>query len=317
MEVENMVRTRLVGGALVAMLACLVVITLHAQGPGVLQQRAIPALAAEPPMLGIHWARGESGPAGQAAGANPNMTLHSGAIMPTTFVQAIFWGPSWSNTNWSYKISGMDLFYSTIGGSPYAGTANEYYGSDHSYVTSNITFGGEYTDLSSVPKTVSKITTPTFNEVCKLIGSHAVANGYYPVYVDQKRGSAGFCAYHSYGTCNNVPVQFAFFFNLDGDAGCDPQDTVTGHPQGLAALANVSGHEISEARTDPRNGGWYDNSGAENSDKCAWTFGSPDLTFSNGSSWKVQGNWSNNAYNNSAGYPNGNGQKGCIDGTSY
>jgi hypothetical protein len=91
------------------------------------------------------------------------------------------------------------------------------------------------------------------------------------------------------------------------------------HSQGLAALANVSGHELSEVRTDPRNGGWYDSSGNENADKCAWTFGTPLLSFSNGSQWKIQGNWSNNAYSAvpSYGYANSSGQLGCIDGGNY
>jgi len=124
----------------------------------------------------------------------------------------------------------------------------------------------------------------------------------------------GYCAYHSYGSCGPTPVQFAFFFNLDGDPGCDPQDTTTGHSQGLAALANVSGHELSEARTDPRNGGWYDSSGQENGDKCSWTFNVPFVTFPNGSSWKIQGEWSNKAYDGGTGYPNSSGQKGCLDG---
>lgn len=91
-------------------------------------------------------------------------------------------------------------------------------------------------------------------------------------------------------------MQFAFFWSLDGDPGCDPQDTTTGHSQGLAALANVSAHELSEARTDPRNGGWYDRSGAENGDKCAWTFNVPFVAFPNGTDWKLQGEWSNAAY---------------------
>jgi len=149
--------------------------------------------------------------------------------------------------------------------------------------------------------------------VCKMI-SAPVANGYYPVYIDSKRGSAGYCAWHSYGTCNNVPVQFAFFFNLDGDAGCDPQDTRPDHSQGLAALANVSAHELAEAMTDPRNGGWYDSSGAENGDKCAWTFNVPAVTFLNSSSWKLQGEWSNAAYKAGTGYPNSKSQLGCLDG---
>jgi hypothetical protein len=86
----------------------------------------------------------------------------------------------------------------------------------------------------------------------------------------------------------------------------------TGNSPGLAALANVSGHELSEAVTDPRNGGWYDRQGAENSDKCAWTFGSSLITFSrNGSTWRIQGNWSNAAYTaNTSSY----NKRGCIDG---
>src|SRR4029077_8580996 len=144
-------------------------------------------------------------------------------------------------------------------------------------------------------------------------------NGYYPVYSDVKRGNAGYCAWHSAGTCvsgsAHMPVQFAFFFNLDGDPGCEPQDTQTGHSQGLAALANVTAHEISEARSDPTwPGSWYDSSGAENGDKCAWTFNVPYVFFPSGSKWKLQGEWSNKAYTAGTGYPNLYGQKGCVDG---
>ena len=116
------------------------------------------------------------------------------------------------------------------------------------------------------------------------------------------------------GPGNGIPVQFAFFWNLDGDPGCDPQSTVKGESQGLAALANVSGHELSEARTDPASGGWYDSSGAENGDKCAWTFNVPYVTFTDGSLWKIQGEWSNAAYTAGTGYPNSAGQKGCLSG---
>jgi hypothetical protein len=140
-------------------------------------------------------------------------------------------------------------------------------------------------------------------------------NGYYPVYVDIPRGNAGYCAYHSAGTCSGVPVQFAFFWKLDGDAGCDPQDTSGLHPEGLAALSNVSGHELSEARTDPASpGAWYDSRGQENGDKCAWTFNVPMVTFSNATQWKIQGEWSNAAFTAGTGYPNSSGQKGCLDG---
>ena len=97
--------------------------------------------------------------------------------------------------------------------------------------------------------------------------------------------------------------------------GCDPQDTSGLHSQGLAAIANVSGHELSEAMSDPASpGAWYDGSGAENGDKCAWTFGGPLVSFGNGSKWKIQGEWSNAAYTAGTGYPNSSGQPGCVGG---
>jgi hypothetical protein len=112
-------------------------------------------------------------------------------------------------------------------------------------------------------------------------------------------------------------VQFAFFYNLDGDAGCDPQDTSGEHSQGVVALGNVSGHEISEMLTDPQLNAWYDANGSENADKCAWTFGTPLLSFRNGTQWKIQGNWSNAAFTASSGYPNSSGQHACLDGGNY
>jgi len=154
------------------------------------------------------------------------------------------------------------------------------------------------------------------DEVCAQATS-IVPNGYYPVYVDVPRGHQQFCAWHSTGSCAGTQVTFAFFFNLDGDPGCDPEDTSGLHSQGMAALANVSGHEWSEMLTDPHLDAWYDSNGAENSDKCAWVFGTPLLKFSNNSQWKIQGNWSNAAYDASSGFANRSGLLGCIDGGNY
>jgi hypothetical protein len=271
---------------------------------------------AEPPMAGIHWAKGE-GPDHSAkpggGGGSPDLINHGGPIMPTAQTTSIFWGPSWGSTNFAGdKIDGLSAFYAGIGGSTYANTSDEYTGTNGQVTNSinNPPPARPYIlDLTAASN--GGRTGPILAEVCKVI-STPVSNGYYPVYVDLPRGHAGYCAWHSAGSCGGTPVQFAFFFTLDGDAGCDPQSTVSGQSQGLQALANVSGHELSEARTDPRLNAWYDSSGQENADKCAWSFGSPYVTFSNGTNWKIQGNWSNNAYNNQTGYPNLSGQKGCL-----
>jgi len=247
---------------------------------------------------------------------SPNMTYHGGKIMPTAVSKAIFWGTSWG-TYTGDKITGIDSFYTGFSGSNYAKTSDEYTGTN-GQVGPTTTHQGHIIDTSAA--TGGNNTGPILAEVCKQITAGNIVpdpsgNGYYPVYTDVKRGNAGFCAWHSAGTCNGKAVQFAFFFNLDGDAGCDPQDTTTGHSQGLAALTNVSAHELSEARTDPASpGAWYDSSGQENGDKCAWTFNVPSVTFSNGTKWKVQGEWSNAAYTAGTGYPNSSGQRGCLDG---
>lgn len=240
------------------------------------------------------------------------MTYHGGVIMPSTVSEAIFWGPSWANSSFTGdKISGLDSWYSGFNGSNYAKTSDEYTGSN-GQVGSSLINDHYLVDTSAAANGSS--TSAIVAEACKEIAT-PVSNGYYPVYVDVPRGNAGYCAYHTYGSCKGVTVQVAFFFDLDGDAGCDPQDTSGLHSQGLAALANVSGHELSEARTDPDSpGAWYDRRGEENGDKCAWTFGAPLVTFSNGTQWKIQGEWSNNAYNSGTGYPNSSGQRGCLAG---
>jgi len=270
----------------------------------------------EPPMLGIHWSKEMHGAVHQASRRSANMTYHGGKIMPTATTKAIFKGTSWT-TN-SDKISGMDSWYTGFGGSNYARTVTEYTGSNGSAGSRPTTHQGHYIDNGA--ETSKGSTSAVLAEVCNALSASgtvidASGNGYYALYSDQPRGNAGYCAYHSAGTCAGKPIQFAFFWKLDGDAGCDPGDTSGQHSQGLAALANVSGHELAEAMTDPANpGAWYDGSGAENGDKCAWTFGAPLVQFSNGSWWKIQGEWSNAAFTAGTGYPNSSGQKGCLSG---
>lgn len=276
-------------------------------------QEASSSRTGEPPKLGPHWARGFQPVASAgAAQANVNMTYHGGPIMKSVVSQAIFWGPNWGKASFvGDKISGIDKWSTGFSNSRYAKTSDEYTGTN-GQVGPGLTYQGHFVDTTTAAGGNS--TSAILAEVCKVIPSPK-ANGYYPVYVDKKRGTAGYCAYHSYGSCGGVRVQFAFFFNLDGDAGCDPDDASGLHSQGLAALANVSGHELSEARTDPSApGAWYDRQGEENGDKCAWTFNVPLVTFSNGTRWKIQGEWSNRAYTAQTGYPNRAGQRGCLDG---
>ena len=246
----------------------------------------------EPPMLGIHWARGFT-PFARVQGArnNPDMTYHGGVIMPSTVSEAIYWGPSWAHSTFvgiklPASIPGTQVSVTPITPKLQMNTLAPMVRWDQQSLTTVI--------ASTYPPLPMEARLPRlWRRYVKRSPTRCVTDG----------------------SCSGVTVQVAFFFNLDGDAGCDPQDTSGLHSQGLAALANVSGHELSEARTDPDNpGAWYDKRGQENGDKCAWTFHVPLVTFSNSTQWKIQGEWSNHAYNTGAGYPNSPSQKGCLDG---
>lgn len=282
--------------------------------PGSSPDQTDPAIAPPADAPHVTWTREE---ANLRARRSANMTFHGGKIMATAVTKNIFWGTSWANYTGD-KMTGLDTWFSGYSNSNYSGTVTEYTGSNGA-IGRATTHQGHVVDTSAA--TGGNNTAAILAEVCKMITSpDAAGNGFYSVYTDVPRGSAGFCAWHASGKCGTTTVQFAFFFNLDGDSGCDPADTSGLHSQGLAALANVTGHELSEARTDPSttsstgSPGWFDSSGAENGDKCAWTWGAPLFTFSNGSQWKVQGEWSNAAFTAGTGYPNRSGQKGCIGG---
>ena len=245
---------------------------------------------------------------------SPLMVSHGGNVLsPTTKTEAIFWGTEWSSASFAGdKIDGIDSFFTGYGGSNYAGASTEYAG-NNGQVTRDVQYLGHVLDTRAAP-TKALSTSSAVAEACRITNNAPDPLALYLIYTSTGAGHVNYCAWHSYGTCSNgAPVQVAYMPNIDGIAGCDPGDTSGLHSQGLAALANVTAHELSETITDPRNGGWYDSSGNENGDKCAWSFFTPVL-LRNGSTWKLQMEWSNAAYTANAGHANRSGQNGCLQG---
>jgi hypothetical protein len=285
-----------------------------------------------PPMLGPAWAPGSPEYMNQLQQEQglPNLFMywHGGRIMPQANVMAIFWGRRWANNDYvDDKIAGLDTWYQGFGNSNYAATSNEYRGSN-GQVTGTVNYNGHVVDTTQAAsgQTRSRILA----EVCKAINNtpDPSGNGYYPVYTDIPRPAGGiYCAYHSWGKCpgNNTLLQFAFFWSYDGinggGGGKDAcaffhKDQEQGHSLQLATLSDYSGHELSEARTDPTSRGWFDLGGNENADKCLGVYAQNNgqfvpVTFSNGSQWIIQSEWSNLAYY----YQLGIGRfKGCLQG---
>jgi len=298
-------------------------------GQGASKPEAFEAQDDGPPAI-VQWAQGHKPEfAGKGGGAatksSPLLTSHGGMVLTSTNVATIFWGKSWNGSDASFKatekMDGIAAFYNNVGNSAYVRSNIEYTGPGGTVVGPGVTLRGSVTDSATAAPSGAPVTSGILAKVCSVISSgqlSAIANGYYAVYVDTKRGNTGYCAWHTNGKCGQTPIEFGFFFNLDGDNACDPHADLSVHGQGVSALVNVSGHELSETMTDPQLNGWYDRQGEENADKCAWTFstgnGVNNVSFG-GTTWKIQGNWSNNAYNANGGYtdPVKGFQKGCLD----
>ena len=117
-----------------------------------------------------------------------------------------------------------------------------------------------------------------------------VTDGSTPVYVyigaKTTRLSSGFgnayCGWHSYGTVGGTTQPFIAIqdYNSVKIQGCSVQKVSpnVGGSVSLDAMGSVLAHEIDETLTDPNvRTGWFDASGAENADKCGWTYGTTSL----------------------------------------
>jgi hypothetical protein len=114
--------------------------------------------------------------------------------------------------------------------------------------------------------------------------------------------SGGFCAYHSW-VSGTEPVLYAAqpYAAIEG---CEYSTTHGPRPNGdvADAVLNVVSHEQNETMTDPLGTGWFDSSGYENGDECAWLpvatswngYGDYDQTI-NANAYLLQMEWSNRA----------------------
>ena len=92
--------------------------------------------------------------------------------------------------------------------------------------------------------------------------------------------SATYCAYHSQIADGTVYANMPFpvygsatRFTCSSDARFPTVQTPNGNPDADTEVSPTS-HEVNEAMTDPdTNTGWYDSSGFENGDECAYVFG--------------------------------------------
>ncbi|HLX89404.1 MAG TPA: hypothetical protein VKR22_13235 [Acidimicrobiales bacterium] len=213
-----------------------------------------------------------------------NLVDHGGAVLPSPDVYVVWWG---SSSAWASDVqTGMASFFAGLNGSSYVNTAKQY----ERGASVTVTVKGTASDSSTPPSNASPAQLAA--EAQKEFPT-ADPNGMYVVFTSNFPSGGNFCAWHSYGTVNGQTDSVAYMPNTTNVAGCDPGNLYgTSGSEGLRSLANVTAHEFMESVTDPLVSAWYDSSGSEIGDKCAWQFASK-VTLHNGTAWQLQEEWSN------------------------
>lgn len=261
-----------------------------------------------------------AGDGGATTSTRGPLTPHSGLILDHTNTYAIFWDPAWT-TNPQFtgdKITSLQSFFAGFGGSNYSNTLTEYGATTQSTFKMTIMDNSQAPNFDPGPSILG-------GHICALLDAHGLAPDYYAFYaiytparytVDPN----GFLGYHAKATCHNVTIHEALIYTADSVSPADHSFVVDGihHSNNAAELVNVTAHELAETITNPDlTNGWYAvNSKGEVADKCNFTFNTsaPFLTLHNGGIFKLQGEWSNFAFNHGTGAPNGNNppENGCV-----
>jgi hypothetical protein len=282
-------------------------------------------------------------PAGQPAPVN--MAYFGGHVQVTPKIYLVFWG--WGQTGaFDHTTSGqptndpdgaaarMTAFVKALGGTAWAGSQTQYFETVNSQ-TVNITnpvdqFGGVwYDDTTVLHNNVTGLELA--QEAQRAVAHFGVTdlkNSQFVIAQPQNlneegfNSGAGYCAWHDYTQPQSYPgVQAGIAFTnqpyvLNMGASCGENSVNDGAAGTLDGVTIVMGHEIEETVTDPGAetvvngkslGAWYDFSGWENADKCAWVGytglapastvpgGLNNITGNDGNQYAVQSLWSNNA----------------------
>lgn len=243
----------------------------------------------------------EAGPTGKVLTegstgvATPNMTYHGGALIQTPVIYLIWYG-NWNQSNGSDTPAGQQIIRDwahSIGGSPYF-QLNQTASAGGFTITGNVTFGGEATDTGSQGTRLRD--SGVFAVVTRAINNGLLpydANGVYFVLTstnisEQSGFCSRYCGWHTSGTSSGRDIRFSFVGNANRCLnGCSAQTTSPNGNAGVDGMISVMSHELEESTTDPDLNAWFDSNGAENGDKCAWTFGHAQTQLPSGAFYNV------------------------------
>jgi len=241
------------------------------------------------------------GPARTSKSSGGNGIFYHGGpvILGGTNIHLIWYG-NWNN-NTATTI--LQDFAQNIGGSPYFNINTTYTDGSGKAVTNMCNLSTQATVTNNYSTSLSDA------DVQAIVAAQnpTDTNGVYFVLtsadVNETSGfCTQYCGWHTHASIGGQDIKYAFVGNPDRcPAACEEQTTSPNGNAGADGMASIIAHELEEATTDPDLNAWYDRRGAENADKCAWTFGATH-TASNGSLYNmtlgsreylIQQNWVN------------------------
>jgi serine protease len=240
-------------------------------------------------------------------------------------VYLVYWGSQWNGNDPSGQAAIQQNFFQGVGGSSWNASVTQYCqgiainsstcGSGSTFATNptGVLGGIWYDNASPAPAqpTQAQLAAEAVRAAQYFGRTTALSNtsAQYVINTATGNNSSGFgtqyCAWHSYTSSAYGNIAYTNMpYMTDAGGSCGANINGLGPTAGITI---VGGHEFAETETDPfPGGGWMDQRGAENADKCAWiTSGQGAIVaITLGSqSFAVQSLWSN-AFNT------GNG--GCV-----
>jgi len=221
-------------------------------------------------------------PVGSTGVVTPAITYHNGPLIQTPVIYVIWYG-DWNSSNGSDTPAGQQIvrdFLNNLGGSPYL-KINQSYSAGGYAITGNASFGGETSDAGSAGLTLKDSSILTIVSTALTAGTLPYdSNGIYLVLTSsanvKKSGfCTSYCGWHTSGSTSKGKVRYSFVGNANKCLNaCAAQSISPNGNAGVDGMISVIAHEVEETIADPDpSSGWVDSNGAENADKCAWTFG--------------------------------------------
>jgi len=234
----------------------------------------------------------------KSGGGQQNLVYHSGPVIHSAHVVAIYWGPSWGTGGSDSIISTHETqFFQQFGTTTHYNVITQY--SDTAGPIQTTSLGNNaYYDSSTPPTNVTDADAQ--GEVSKAVAALGTfdPDTVYEVFLPAT-------SYSSHGTatsCGGPNLQYcSYHSNFISNSTDDVKYAVLPYPScggcqqaGFATDQNFdhfAGHETREAVTDPDGTAWYDRHGNEADDKCTWN----PAPFIDTDGFAYQYEWSNAA----------------------